>query len=150
MFAAGIDVTIKNPYALKTKGEMFVECRDQALLRAHARQSTSCGRFLRHGYQHCGRCIPCQIRRASFVHAAVRDNTRYVYSNLGKKGRDHRGFDDVRSAAIAIAATRANGVSAWLGSSLSWTSTQERAAYTSVAERGLNELADLHARYHVK
>jgi hypothetical protein len=148
--AAGIGVTITNPYGLKTKGEMLAECRDETFLRAHARHSTSCGRFLRHGYKHCGRCIPCQIRRASFVHAGIRDNTGYVYTNLGKTGADYRGFDDVRSAALAIAQVKTQGVMSWLGSSMSWTTAHERAAYVSVAERGLNELAELHSRYNVK
>jgi hypothetical protein len=148
--AADLGVTITNPYVLKTKGEMLAECRDEELLLNHARHSTSCGRFLRFGYKHCGRCMPCQIRRASFVHAGIRDNTGYVYANLGKKGEEHRGFDDVRSAALAIAQMRAGGIASWLGSSMSWTSTTERAEYVSVAERGLNELAELHARYNVK
>ncbi|MGC0239576.1 Qat anti-phage system QueC-like protein QatC [Arthrobacter sp. SD76] len=64
---AGLRVRIENPYAEKTKGEMLQECLDQPLLMTEAAISTSCGRFQRFNYQHCGRCVPCQIRRAAFT-----------------------------------------------------------------------------------
>lgn len=47
--AAGINVQIRNPYALMTKGEMLAACRNQELLKEHAVASTSCGRFQRFG-----------------------------------------------------------------------------------------------------
>lgn len=64
--AAGLRVRIVNPYKFKTKGEMLRECLNQELLAVHAHQTTSCGRFKQFGYSHCGRCVPCQVRRAAF------------------------------------------------------------------------------------
>ena len=89
--AAGLKVTIENPYQFKTKGEMLRECTDQAFLQTHAANTTSCGRFGFFGYRHCGRCVPCLIRRAAFHLWGVTDTTGYVYEDLGKNDSDHAG-----------------------------------------------------------
>ena len=60
---AGLRVKLENPYQFQTKGEMLKGCADQAFLRKYAHTSTSCGRYARNGYKHCGRCLPCLIRR---------------------------------------------------------------------------------------
>lgn len=94
--AAGINVQIRNPYALITKGEMMVGCENQDLLRQHAVASTSCGRFQRFGYKHCGRCVPCQVRRASFKRwSSLLDQTEYVHDNLSKDDLQHGRFESV-------------------------------------------------------
>ena len=116
--AAGLRVRIETPYQLKTKGEMLIECRDQNLLKEEAPRSTSCGRFQRFAYRHCGRCVPCQVRRAAFLSWREPDTTDYVYRPLGKDDADHAGFDDVRSAAMAIAEVKTEGLDAWLGAAL--------------------------------
>jgi hypothetical protein len=67
-----VDVEIKNPYLLKTKGEMLLENKNTELIQALATKTLSCS----HGGGHtrwwhnkdsynCGYCIPCTIRRAS-------------------------------------------------------------------------------------
>lgn len=43
--AAGLRVLMENPYQLITKGEVLTGCTDKKLLRAHACQTTSCGRY---------------------------------------------------------------------------------------------------------
>lgn len=63
----GINVQFQLPYRFKTKGEMMRECLDQDLLQKWAADSTSCGRFRTYNRQHCGRCVPCLIRRAAFL-----------------------------------------------------------------------------------
>ena len=148
--AADLPVRIENPYGLKTKGEMLTECADQGLLKAKAALSTSCGRFKKYGYRHCGRCIPCQIRRAAFLRWSVADTTEYVYEDLGKDGEDHAGFDDVRSAAMAIAEVQSGGLDDWLGMALSSTLLGDVSSLKGVVERGLAELADLHSAHGVK
>ena len=80
--AAGLRVRITNPYATCTKGDMLLQCTDQSLLRALAGTSTSCGRFHRFSYRHCGRCVPCQVRRAAFLAWEVPDTTDYVYEPI--------------------------------------------------------------------
>src|SRR5690606_18570612 len=91
--AVGLNVRMTNPYQLRTKGEMLLECRQQDLLRSLASRSTSCGRYARHGYKHCGQCVPCLVRRAAFQRWGEADTTAYKSANLGA----HKDFDDVRS-----------------------------------------------------
>lgn len=148
--AAGLRVRIENPYQLKTKGEMLLECRDQELLKDKAAESTSCGRFQRFKYRHCGRCVPCQVRRAAFLAWKQPDTTTYVHEQLGKNDAYHAGFDDVRSAAMAIAEVKSEGLDAWLRSALSTPLIGDVAPLKALVERGLNEIAALHAVYGVK
>lgn len=148
--AAGLNVKIKNPYEFMTKGEMMVHCADQDRLRLEAPRSTSCGRFQRWNYKHCGRCIPCQIRRAAFQRWGELDTTDYVFSNLGKMDDDHAYFDDVRSASTAAAVVKADGLSSWIGAALSYPKMGDRAPLQEMIGRGLNELAALHASLGVK
>jgi 7-cyano-7-deazaguanine synthase in queuosine biosynthesis len=143
--AAGLRVRIENPYAEKTKGEMLRDCADQTLLKAEAVRSTSCGRFQRFNYRQCGRCVPCQVRRAAFVvWGGVPDTTGYVYEPLGNDDDDHAGFDDVRSVAMALAAISTDGLDVWLGNALGSPMITNRAALRAMVERGLAELARLH------
>ena len=149
--AAGLRVVIENPYSAKTKGEMLRDCADQALLNVEAARSTSCGRFQRFNYHQCGRCVPCQVRRAAFIAwGGVPDTTGYVYEPLGKDDGDHSGFDDVRSVAMALAAVAADGFDAWLGNALGSPMIGERAALRAMVERGLAELKRLHEACGVK
>ena len=148
--AADLRVGIVNPYGAKTKGEMLRECANQLLLKAEAVRSTSCGRFQRFKYRQCGRCVPCQVRRAAFlVWGGIPDTTNYVYEQLGRHDADHSGFDDVRSVAIALAAAHDDGVESWLGHALSSPSVGDRAALLSMLERGMAELGTLHKAYGV-
>ena len=148
--AADLGVEIVNPYGAKTKGEMLRECTNQPLLRAEAVRSTSCGRFQRFNYRQCGRCVPCQVRRAAFlVWEGIPDTTYYVYEQLGRHDEDHSGFDDVRSVAIALAAAQDAGVESWLGHSLASPLVGDRPALISMLDRGLAELRTLHDAYGV-
>jgi hypothetical protein len=92
---------------------------DQALLSTEASVSTSCGRFQRFNYRHCGRCVPCQIRRAAFTAWGHDDPTEYVYADLGRPDEDHAAFDDVRSVALARLVVAEEGFDRWLGPTLS-------------------------------
>ena len=147
---ADIRVDINNPYEDKTKGEMLNECRDQALLEELAPSSVSCGRYRVFGYKHCGRCVPCQVRRASIHAWDHEDDTEYVFKRLGKQDSDCAHFDDVRSVAMAIAQVKVDGMDAWLSSSLSYPHMGDRAARRALVERGLAELEDLHVALGVK
>jgi 7-cyano-7-deazaguanine synthase in queuosine biosynthesis len=149
--AVGLRVRIENPYQHMTKGEMLAACRDQAALKAHAHETTSCGRFMRFNYQHCGRCVPCLIRRAAFRSWGMADRTRYVYGNLSRNDADHAGFDDVRAAAMAIAEVNQDGLDAWLGAALSPSVLRSDAsALKGVVKRGLAELASLLHAYKIR
>lgn len=145
--AVGLRVLIKNPYGEKTKGEMLVECTDQTLLAQLAPVSTSCGRFQRFNYRHCGRCVPCQIRRASIMHWGEHDSTDYVFEDLSKRDHEHAAFDDVRSVTLAQLAIDEDGFDYWLGTALSSPLIGNRAALRGMVERGMAELRELHTNF---
>jgi hypothetical protein len=147
---AGLRVRMENPYQLKTKGEMLRGCADKKLLRAHASQTTSCGRYLIHGHTHCGRCVPCLVRRAAFRAAGMTDGTQYVFTDLGRDDGDHAGFDDVRSVAMAVAEVEADGLERWLGTALSTALLGDVAPLQAMVGRGLNELRALLKVHGVK
>lgn len=138
--AAKLNVKLENPYQFKTKGEMLVACADQAFLAKNAHHSTSCGRYARNGYKHCGRCVPCLIRRAAFRAWKKPDRTVYVFDDLSIQDARHSGFDDVRSAGMAIASAETDGLEAWLGSSLTSRYIADPASYVEIVGRGLSEL----------
>lgn len=148
--AAGLRVKVVNPYALKTKGEMLQECQNQILLHSLASKSTSCGRYLRHSYRHCGRCVPCQVRRAAFLTWGQPDNTDYVYRDLGNNDGKHAQFDDVRSVAVALASVEEEGLDSWLAGALSSPRLNPPEAYRAMVDRALRELLTLHARLGVR
>jgi len=150
LFSAALRVRIVNPYEYKTKGEMLKECRDQALLKNLAAQSVSCGRYRVFNYKHCGRCVPCQVRRAAFLAWGELDTTFYKYALLGKNDAEHRNFDDVRSVAMAIAEVGADGLNTWLGAALSYPRIGDIAPIRELIDRGLKELAALHRFNNVR
>lgn len=138
---AGLRVRITNPYEFATKGEMLIHCDDQPLLEALAHTSTSCGRFARNSYEHCGRCVPCLIRRASIHAWRGQDATHYRYSDLSRDDANHARFDDVRSTAMAVAQIHMDGLDRWLGASLCSTLIDDTTPYREVVKRGIDELS---------
>jgi hypothetical protein len=147
---AGLRVRLENPYQFKTKGEMLRECSDRALLNAHACETTSCGRFKQFGYTHCGRCVPCLVRRAAFRASGMTDSTKYVYGELGRDDQDHAGFDDVRSVAMALAEVQSDGLETWIGTALSTTLLGDVVQLQAFVGRSLNELGSLFTFHGVK
>ncbi|HHA2887325.1 TPA: Qat anti-phage system QueC-like protein QatC [Stenotrophomonas maltophilia] len=145
-----INVDIVNPYKHLTKGEMLAKCADQASLVQLATDSTSCGRYHKYQYTHCGRCVPCQVRRASILAwGGAVDDTKYVYSNLSIMNDEHAGFDDVRAVAMAVQAAKVD-FGRWVGNALGSPSVPDRAALTDMLERGIDELSRLHAHLGVR
>jgi 7-cyano-7-deazaguanine synthase in queuosine biosynthesis len=148
--AAGLRVRLNNPYEHQTKGEMLRGCLDQPLLKTHAVRSVSCGRYRVFNYKHCGRCVPCQVRRAAFLAWGEPDTTFYKFDQLGKNDGDHANFDDVRSVAMAIAEVGTDGLDAWLGSALAYPRMGDPAPLRDLVGRGLQELGALHKHHGVK
>jgi len=147
---AGIRVAIENPYRHMTKGEMLNACHDQGALKKLASDSTSCGRFQKFSYRHCGRCVPCQVRRASLLAwKKGKDNTVYVFDKLGLRDPQHAGFDDVRAVAMATASASAN-FGRWVGNALGSPDVPDRAALRAMLQRGIDELAALHRTLDVQ
>ena len=141
--AAGLNVEIENPYQYKTKGEMLRDGKDQAFLATHAAKAISCGRFNRFGYSHCGRCVPCLIRRSAFYSWDVPDSTAYVYDDLSKNDSDCARFDDVRSVAMAITEVKNDGFDQWIRPRLNGVLPSDVLPYREVVRRGMGELENL-------
>jgi hypothetical protein len=150
LVAADLRVRIANPYEHKTKGEMLKGCKDQALLKALAAQSVSCGRYRVFKYKHCGRCVPCQVRRAAFLAWGEPDTTYYEFASLGKDDAEHAKFDDVRSVSMAVAEVGADGFGVWLGAAFSYPKMGNTAPLRDLVDRGLKELAALHKHNGVR
>lgn len=145
----GLNTRIINPYRLQTKGQMMADCSDQDALVQLAHVSTSCGRYQRYNYHHCGRCLPCQVRRAAFLRWGESDATNYFFDDLGIDDEDHSGFDDVRAVAMARFAIADDGLRYWAGSALSGVPSSERDAVEAMLHQGMAELGALQDHYQV-
>ncbi len=83
-------ISIINPYQLKTKGEMILECKNKSLLKTNYTDTMSCshpdvGRYDKESEpMHCGSCIPCIIRRAAIYKGFGVDETEIRDFNLNK------------------------------------------------------------------
>lgn len=140
LHAAGLHVQLVNPYQFSTKGEMLRGCSDQAILLQNAHSSTSCGKYARYGYTHCGRCVPCLVRRAAYHAWGEQDQTDYRFNDLWRDESDYARFDDVRSVAMAITKVNLDGLDKWLGASLNSYRMGDVRPYQQTVERGLREL----------
>jgi len=141
----GVDVRLVMPYQFKTKGEMLAECADQKILKQYASDTTSCGRFRTYNRTHCGRCVPCMVRKAAFLRwDPASDKTTYRFTNVASAGKSSA--DDPMAVAVAVLAARRGGLDKLLGATLSFASSTERPNYRRMLESGLGELATLLTR----
>lgn len=139
----GINAKLISPYQFKTKGEMLLECKDQKLVQSLVCGTTSCGKFLRYGRKHCGRCVPCMVRRAAFFKAGVKDLTPYVHDNLAEEGAvKTSGANDIGAVASAYLKYKNKGIERIIGGALSFSTVENRNMYAGVVERGLKELGE--------
>lgn len=139
----GVQVRLELPYRHKTKGQMLRECLNQELLSELAADSTSCGRFRTYNRKHCGRCVPCIIRKGAFLAwDPAKDTTQYVYASLREADKSS-GPDDAMAAAQAILDVRSRGLDRFLGATLAFAAPDERPAYRQVLSDGVDELAAL-------
>ena len=142
----GLDIKLQLPYRFKTKGEMLRDCKDPALLSQWASDSTSCGRFRTYNRKHCGRCVPCMIRKSAFLAwGPGKDATDYVFGNLSASEKKS-GPDDPMAAALAVLSVRASRLDSFLGASLAFASPSDRAAYRTMLMSGFSELEALLVR----
>lgn len=127
-----------------TKGEMLKKCLDQDLIEELAHVTTSCGRYGVYKNTHCGRCVPCLVRRASFYHWKGNgfDKTKYKFSDLAINDDDHAHFDDVFSMRMAVVNRAEIGTSRWIGASLSSNLIDNKKQYENTVERGLLEMQE--------
>lgn len=139
----GLEIELVRPYAFKTKGELLADCLDRAMLADLVGESTSCGRFGYYNYTHCGRCVPCLVRRSSFLRADLPDTTeKYHFTKLKAAGRKN-GANDIGAVAAAVLRNETMGVRRLTSGQLSFASPTDRAKYEGVVARGLGELGVL-------
>jgi hypothetical protein len=77
--ALHLDIEIVNPYEYKTKGEMLIETGDPVYVASVntmscSRPATRNANLEGAGERHCGRCVPCIIRRAALKKAGINDD----------------------------------------------------------------------------
>lgn len=133
--AVGLCIRLHNPYSFKTKGEMLAQCQNR-LVEQLAEASYSCGKGKRLN-QHCGRCVPCLIRRASFHAAGVADATGYWAEDLAQ----HMTNEDVASTRFAAAALAKRDVARWAAEAGPLPrDAAVRSGYVDVVRRGTEEL----------
>lgn len=94
-----INCNLKNPYSLRTKGEIIEQCKNLANLKEICDSSVSCSKSGRKmnwdrktATRHCGACIPCIYRRSG-LHKIGADNQRYGIDILNKENPES--YDDV-------------------------------------------------------
>ena len=138
--AVGIEVELVLPYRFMTKGEMLAQCRNQKLMKELIFGSTSCGKYQRHGLRHCGTCVPCLVRRASFIKAGLMDDTEGGYCAENLKNRDSR---DLSAAAMACVQVEKYGIESLVKGALSFAKGEEREKYLLVVQNGVEEIRRL-------
>jgi len=83
-----LQLDVVSPYRFLTKGDMVAACASQELLTDGLANTMSCahpgaGRFTaaRNSNQHCGRCLPCLVRRAA-ISVSKSDPTSYHWTSV--------------------------------------------------------------------
>ncbi len=80
----------------------------------------------------------------------MKDDTEYVFGDLGQDDDDHAGFDDVRSVAMAILEARSSGIEELIGTALNTVALGDVSSLEAMVSRGLAELESLLKTYGVK
>lgn len=142
----GINIDLILPYKFMTKGEVLKQCKNQDLMKREIFGSTSCGKYQRHGYRHCGVCVPCMVRRASFLHAGIRDETEKGYCIDDLKNTNSK---DVAAAILAVQQMKTKGINELIKGTLCFADYNEKIEYMGVVERGIIEIENLLKEYDV-
>lgn len=143
--ALRIPLEVETPYMFATKGEMLEKASDREFLKSCTPLSVSCahstaGRWKKEVAKHCGRCVPCIIRRAALHRMGWDDPAAYRMDVLAAD-RTTRNLEDVRAFLVALerVGTEAHEV-AVLRSGPIPASAGTVASYASIYTRGLEEV----------
>jgi len=140
-------VNIHNPYQFKTKGEMLMECLNQQLVVNTETMSCShpSGRWVGKGNSHCGYCVPCIIRQASYRTAGLQNQFHYRKNIFNPPGLDIRKVEgcDVLAFRYLIEKVRRNPI--FLTAAIRSTGPlgENIQPYLEVYRRALHEVEDL-------
>lgn len=138
----GINLKLIMPYQFKTKGEVLAGCKNQQILKDLVFRSVSCGKYRVYKMQHCGRCIPCLVRRAAFQHWGEIDETIGGYHSEQLERINRGNPDDVGAAANACLIVQLFGIRRLISGTLSFADNQNRREFENVFSRGLDEVKD--------
>ncbi len=136
----GLNIQIQTPYKFKTKGEMISECKNKSLLQKLLGKTVSCGKYLRYNRTHCGRCLPCLVRRSALFHAGIPDIPERGYRFNLLDGRCKDGADDIGAILYACENIRKNGIRSQILGALSFAPPESRQLYQNMLENGYKEL----------
>jgi hypothetical protein len=138
-----LPVRLELPYQFKNQRPEPTSVSNQPLLQQLA-ADTELRRFRTYNRKHCGRCVPCMIRKAALIAwDPARDTTEYVHPSLANAGKGLARPDDAMAAALAVLTARQKGLDRFLGASLAFADPAARLAYRNVLANGLNELETL-------
>lgn len=144
----GLDIQLINPYQFLTKGEMIKYCKNTKLLKSYISTTTSCSRYLTYGYKHCGRCVPCLVRRAAFKAGGISDRTKeYVVKKIAKGGIE-KDANDISAVAMACIMRDKKGVKYFRGA-LAFADAENYSQYEKVVDTGIFELQALLQQHKV-
>lgn len=106
----GLELSVRNPYWNKTKGEMADECLNKEFLLSVIQDSISCSspqkaRWKKAASQHCGYCVPCIIRRAAMGKAfrKEKDSTPFLIGSISEIVASHSKAKGVQLRSFQIA-----------------------------------------------
>ena len=147
--ALGIQVALSNPFQQMTKGEVMATVASQpppARWLETSWQTISCGKLdggrMPGGNPNfnCGLCVPCMVRRGTYIAADQPDQTRYLVNEM--TGSDRTELIRRRQGDLdAILYATGEPVDDDLIDSQTWPSGFDLDAAQALAQRGLDELA---------
>ncbi|SPD75140.1 conserved hypothetical protein [uncultured Desulfobacterium sp.] len=145
----GINVKLLSPYKFKTKGQMFLECKNQALLKDIAKKTMSCSHpeYARlkkiSPKTHCGRCFPCIVRRAAFFKAGLSDAPYMVDVLNAPPGANTKCGSDYRAIMMGVTRFKSSPTYSDLFkvTSTGPIASEEVSEFVDVYRRGMNEIS---------
>jgi len=145
--ALDIDVAIENPFEWMTKGKAMasvVAGRPPSGWDISAASTISCGKLGGNFFEgspniNCGLCVPCLVRRGTFIAAEVADATRYLINEITGAQRGH--LIDVRRGDIeAVRSAVSAGVDSNAIDAGTWPDGYDLDRAEDLVARGLHEL----------
>lgn len=144
----GIGVTITNPFEWMTKGEVMAKVAAGSPPSGWAEAAAltlSCSKLDGNYYgaspnYNCGLCVPCMVRRATFLKAGIADKSVYVCDAVTGVSLD-RLIDTRRGDIEAVKYAIETGVNADAIDAGTWPPGYDLDQAESLVQRGLDELA---------
>ena len=142
----GFNVKIISDYRFKTKGEMFIACKDKDLLNKLLPDAVSCGKIGRK-QRACGKCVPCLVRRAAeYAYTKDKDFTERDTDNADLHdvlwNHDSEFNSDLSAMVYAMKKLKSFPVSKLYSAQLSFATGEELKQYEMMLMRGFAEIEE--------